>query len=1339
MSFAMTPQELFELALTYYNGTEDLPQDYRKAYEQFLEAAEAGHSESQFYLSQCYAYGEGIERNMEQAVVWCERSANNQYPPAQLCLARIYYSGYAVEKDYTKALYWVSQASSGNDFGEALNMLGNMLHAGEGTATDMDGAYEAYSRAAELGYTDAQYNLGRMLIMQFKEYDKAFNWILKAAEKGDVDAQQQLGEMYYDGQGVEKNIAKAIEWLTRAAEKGDVYAQNKLGMIYQEKKEFSRAFYWYKHAANNNSPNAVSNLAYLFQTGQGVDQNIPEAIRLHYLNKDTKTYIDLGEIFAFGIGVKESPYQAYRLWQKAAQKGITIVDLNLGIAHYKGLGTFRDVELAEKYLCRVADLFPVVKPIIDDIRVNGSKSNLPITFREIAIDDIPVDSEVYGEFMLYTGETTEAIKYYESHLRESHYIKLARLYNDFYGDKSKAQYYFDKAVKCQDSYAKYVVKVHDGSCNLDEIDLHTPFHLNEIIEYIFENTEINSRRKWSLLYVLYCAVNGIQWSQSDTKANDWVNLLRTKSVGRFTEEYQQLYYLCTCLPPEQLLKEYQEYILTVLEDGKENTLECPSDAYIYTLSDVIETYQPQSIAILSASMLKYIRHVPTSVSCVYNFDEEDQYIYAHLLKDAYKKSNVQIFYDLENNDNTYDIVVSSANIRLNNKFDFDLECNQQRLLEALLNDKCVKRAIILVDNEFCSSYQTNLCDIRVEMIRRKYVEAVYELPLKMFNDLKSKSYLMVLNKEIEQNSVGFYLCDKNNARVEYSEIIRTDYILNPRVYMQTVVPNEGQTVVKLGEICDINKFGRGDVDYFRELRNPDFTSLLSSAVAGEAGRSLRKNASTGLIMKYPGPNVFLKYNEGVNIYVNSSDEYYTAGTNIYSFTVKKNVMDIGYLGYLFLYDKTITEYISSIVDENGMFMPRDLLHKSVAIYTDIAVQKQLVEEAIIKERQKIGSGIDYNIVVISKDTHKLDEYIGDKGFNLFMKITDFNDKEQSIERVYDKYIEDPSKVMIDAIVVDTDTDDYEDIYTYFNTIRDRNIHLYLLKSTNDPIIPGSRLKDYFIKGNRIFTCTQQGYAEKLLSKMRDDLDSSNAPQAKIRNKYKAVFEAADALDKKYPDIGVSKTVLRYIQTGCNIDDVDNVSGPCGSFRNVCHKLLQVFVNKRLVPDIDPGAIPVMLKDGKFYDGKTQRTYILKEQFMSKYLSRALEYFCKVTNEGVHGSQDSSRLGTAALNILMEFIVWFYENDICSNKLDNIPVNPCYEDITDKLPSLKGKVCTVKAQGAGKDRYLYADNIHIKENKSLKPGMKIKIKDVGAEMIADDDRRKINDEYMVFYTSSYDIL
>ena len=481
----------------------------------------------------------------------------------------------------------------------------------------------------------------------------------------------------------------------------------------------------------------------------------------------------------------------------------------------------------------------------------------------------------------------------------------------------------------------------------------------------------------------------------------------------------------------------------------------------------------------------------------------------------------------------------------------------------------------------------------------------------------------------------------------------------------------------------------------------------------------------------------MRYDKGVKLFVHNDDSSISCDTHTYAIKVNTAIVDTSYMAYLLL-DKTISEYLSEIVDGKGMFMPRDLLYRKISIPVDKAIQKQIVEEALVKERQMSGSGVEYNIILVAEDPEKLEKDLNEKGINIFHKLNSVNG-EWTFDDLYEKYIEDPSRALVDAIIVDTNIDDYEDVLYYFRTIRERNIEIYLLGDKSKIRVGGNKLKEYFFKENRVFNISSKDYLERLLNKMRDDLDSSNAPQAKIRNKYKAVFEAADALDKKYPDIGISKTVLRYIQTGCNIDDIDNVSGPCGSFRNVCHKLLQVFISKKLVPDIDPGAIPAMLKDGKFYDGKNQRTYVLKEQFMSKYLSRALEYFCKVTNEGVHGSQDSSRLGTAALNILMEFIVWFYENDICSEKLDSIQTRPCYEDITDKIPALKGKVYTVKAQGAGKERYLYADNIHIKEDKRLKPGMKVKIKDVGAEMISDDVRRKIDDEYMVFYTSNYDIL
>ena len=264
--------------------------------------------------------------------------------------------------------------------------------------------------------------------------------------------------------------------------------------------------------------------------------------------------------------------------------------------------------------------------------------------------------------------------------------------------------------------------------------------------------------------------------------------------------------------------------------------------------------------------------------------------------------------------------------------------------------------------------------------------------------------------------------------------------------------------------------------------------------------------------------------------------------------------------------------------------------------------------------------------------------------------------------------------------------------------------------------------------------------------MRDDLDSSNAAQAKIRNKYKNIFEAADALDRKYPNIGISKAILRYVLAGCNIEDVENTAGPCGSFRKVCHELLKLFISKGLIPDtstfIDhPGTIPSLLESGSYYDGQgTKRTHVIYKPFMSNYLSKALEYFCKVTNEGVHGSQDSSRLGTAALNILMEFILWFYENDILNNNLDIDPGQSNWQDVTELMRSLKGKEYIVKCKQKGDNSYFYADNIRFgDEQKKLKEGARIKINKVRCDKIGEKEREKNGDKYIIFSTTDYTIL
>jgi hypothetical protein len=81
----------------------------------------------------------------------------------------------------------------------------------------------------------------------------------------------------------------------------------------------------------------------------------------------------------------------------------------------------------------------------------------------------------------------------------------------------------------------------------------------------------------------------------------------------------------------------------------------------------------------------------------------------------------------------------------------------------------------------------------------------------------------------------------------------------------------------------------------------------------------------------------------------------------------------------------------------------------------------------------------------------------------------------------------------------------------------------------------------------------------------------------------------------------------------------------------------------------------------------------------------------------------------------------------------------WEDITDELPSHKGKVYTVQSKQEGDKCYFYANNIHISDDKPLKAGMKVKIRSIGPEKIDNSERKKIDDKYMVFYTSNYEIL
>jgi len=97
------------------------------------------------------------------------------------------------------------------------------------------------------------------------------------AEAGDSGAQVVLGNMYFEGNGVNKDNAEVMRWYRLAAEQGETGVQERLGSYYlfghYGVRDFKEAAKWLKLAAEKCNANAQFNLGIAHAKGQGVPQH----------------------------------------------------------------------------------------------------------------------------------------------------------------------------------------------------------------------------------------------------------------------------------------------------------------------------------------------------------------------------------------------------------------------------------------------------------------------------------------------------------------------------------------------------------------------------------------------------------------------------------------------------------------------------------------------------------------------------------------------------------------------------------------------------------------------------------------------------------------------------------------------------------------------------------------------------------------------------------------------------------------------------------------------------------------------------------------------------------
>lgn len=222
-----TPQQLCKEGDKYYKGTDGVNQDYAKALQFYLQAAEQGSSWAQSRVGYMYDVGQGTVEDDTKAVSWYTKAAEQGDSYAQTNLGILYENGKGVAKNYTLAAQWYRKAAD-EHYARAQSYLAELYYYGNGVQQDYKQAFIWALRAGGQGNRRGQFRLGYLYDTGkgiAKNYRLAKEWYLKAAEQGDLPSMINLGILFEEGKGVEKNFMEALAWYNMAADKGASSAQ----------------------------------------------------------------------------------------------------------------------------------------------------------------------------------------------------------------------------------------------------------------------------------------------------------------------------------------------------------------------------------------------------------------------------------------------------------------------------------------------------------------------------------------------------------------------------------------------------------------------------------------------------------------------------------------------------------------------------------------------------------------------------------------------------------------------------------------------------------------------------------------------------------------------------------------------------------------------------------------------------------------------------------------------------------------------------------------------------------------------------------------------------------
>lgn len=164
----------------------------------------------------------------------------------------------------------------------------------------------------------------------------AFGWFLKSAKEGNKFAQYSLANLYYYGNGVERDLSQAFLWYQKSSSQGQPYASYAIAQMYNKGEYVCQseetAQRYYKDALSGflkleskgqADDNLFNKIGMMYKNGLGTDVDISQAIEYfkRSINNKWSSY-QLGRLYLFGTeGLEKDKEKSVEWLTKSANDG----------------------------------------------------------------------------------------------------------------------------------------------------------------------------------------------------------------------------------------------------------------------------------------------------------------------------------------------------------------------------------------------------------------------------------------------------------------------------------------------------------------------------------------------------------------------------------------------------------------------------------------------------------------------------------------------------------------------------------------------------------------------------------------------------------------------------------------------------------------------------------------------------------------------------------------------------------------------------------------------------------------------------------------------------------